>query len=78
MTEKVSCKEVMQHICQNLGNELNSEKCIEIKNHLDKCTRCQEYFKSVEITIECFKKYNVELPKDAHQRLMEFLNLDEG
>ena len=78
MTEKVTCKEVMQHICQNLGHELNSEKCIEIKNHLDKCTHCQEYFKSVEITIECFKKYNVELPKDAHQRLMEFLNLDEG
>ncbi|HLG33162.1 MAG TPA: hypothetical protein VI362_08970 [Ignavibacteriaceae bacterium] len=77
MIEKVTCKEVMQHICENLGEQLNSEKCAEIKNHLENCTHCKEYFKSVEITIECFKKYNVELPKDAHRRLMDFLNLNE-
>jgi len=28
---KTSCREVMEHICDNLGEELNSPKCIEIK-----------------------------------------------
>jgi len=75
--QKINCKDVMQHICESLGEELNSEKCIEIKNHLEECTDCQNYFKSVEITIDCYRKYNVELPAEAHDRLMKFLGLEE-
>jgi hypothetical protein len=79
MIEKksISCHDVMQHICKNLGTELESEKCREIKEHLESCSHCQEYFKSVEITIDCYRKYNVELPPDAHKRLIDFLGLEE-
>jgi predicted anti-sigma-YlaC factor YlaD len=56
---------------------MNSEKCRGIKEHLEKCMDCQEYFKSVEMTIECYRKYNIELPKEAHNRLMNFLGLEE-
>jgi len=32
MNEKiVTCKEVMNYICESLGEDLNSEKCIAIK-----------------------------------------------
>jgi len=72
-----SCKDVMEHICDNLGEELNSPKCIEIKSHLEKCDNCQHYFNSVETTIQFYKKYNVELSNDAHNRLIEFLGLKE-
>ena len=37
---KVTCKVVMDHICENLGEDLDSEKCIAIKNHLDECEDC--------------------------------------
>lgn len=78
MNEKnIDCKDVMRHICESLSEELNSEKCVEIKKHLEKCPECQNYFKSVEITIDCYRKYNVKLPEDAHSRLMKFLELDE-
>ncbi len=76
--KQVTCKDVMHHICENLREGLNSERCREIKEHLDSCSSCQEYFKSVELTIECYQKYNIELPKEAHERLMSFLGLDEG
>jgi predicted anti-sigma-YlaC factor YlaD len=72
-----TCKEVMNHICDNLGEELDSPKCIEIKNHLENCDNCKHYFNSVEKTIEFYKKYNVELPKDAHDRLLDLLGLKE-
>lgn len=72
-----SCKEVMSHICDNLGEELNSPKCIEIKAHLENCPNCQHYFHSVETTIQFYKKYNVEITEDAHNRLIEFLGLKE-
>jgi hypothetical protein len=75
--QKIDCKDVMKHICESLSEELNSEKCIEIRKHLEKCPECQNYFKSVEITIDCYRKYNVKLPEDAHNRLMKFLELDD-
>jgi len=75
--DKVTCKEVMHHICESLGEDLNSDKCVAIKKHLDKCTGCQNYFETVEITIDYYRKYNVEMPKEAHERLMKFLDLDE-
>ena len=75
--EKISCKEVMKHVCESLGENLDDEKCIEIKNHLDSCQHCRDYFKSVEITIDCYRKYNVQVPEEAHDRLMKMLGLEE-
>ena len=74
--QKITCKEVMKHVCESLGEDLNDEKCIEVKKHLESCPHCQEYFKSVEITIECYRKYNVEVHEEAHSRLMKLLGLD--
>ena len=75
--EKPKCKDVMQHICKSLGEELNSDKCVAIKLHLDNCSNCKSYFKTVEVTIDLYKKYNVEIPKEAHSRLMNFLDLND-
>ncbi len=75
--ETVTCKDVMHHICESLGEDLNSERCVAIKTHLDECHGCKSYFKTVELTIDFYKKYNVEMPKDAHNRLMSFLDLKD-
>lgn len=75
--ENVTCKDVMHHICESLGEELNSARCVAIKNHLDECDGCKSYFKTVELTIDFYKKYNVEMPNDAHVRLMSFLDLKD-
>lgn len=74
---EITCKEVMKHVCESLGEDLNDEKCLNVKKHLDACPHCREYFKSVEITIECYRKYNVEVPEEAHSRLMKVLGLEE-
>jgi hypothetical protein len=75
--DKVNCKEVMHHICESLGVDINSDKCAAIKKHLDDCKGCQSYFKTVEITIDYYRKYNVKMPEDVHDRLMKFLDLDD-
>lgn len=78
MKEKVNCKEVMSHICDSLGEELQSEKCLMIKDHLENCTCCQNYFSSVEQTIKFYKMYDITMPNEAHNKLMEKLGLDEA
>jgi predicted anti-sigma-YlaC factor YlaD len=75
--DKVNCKDVMQHVCESLGEDLNSDRCVAIKKHLEECSGCKTYFETVEITIDCYRKYNVKMPEDAHERLMKFLDLDD-
>ena len=77
MNEKVSCKEVMSHICESLGEDFNSPKCIAIKEHLTGCPDCTKYFKSVEKTIEFYKTYDCKPSPEVHNRLMNFLGLDD-
>ncbi len=74
---QVSCKEVMHHICDNLGEELDSPKCRAIKEHLENCDNCQKYFSSVDKTIKFYKLYNVEISPDEHRRLLDKLGLSE-
>ena len=77
MKEKVSCKEVMRYVCECLAQDTSSKKCLDLKEHLDNCEDCKEYFQSVKLTIDCYQKYNVEIPENAHKKLMDFLKLEE-
>ena len=72
-----TCKEVMHHICDNLGEDLDSPKCIAIKEHLENCSNCKSYFDSVDSTIKFYKNYNVELNDDSHNKLMDYLGLSD-
>ena len=74
---KVSCKEVMNHICDSLGEELDSPKCISIKAHLSECSNCRNYFTSVEKTIKFYRMYNIEVPEESHKNLMKKLGLED-
>jgi hypothetical protein len=77
MSEQIKCKDVMSHICESLGEELQSEKCMAIKEHLQSCSCCQSYFCSVEQTIKFYKLYNINMPEEAHERLLHKLGLDD-
>jgi len=74
--EEIKCKDVISHICENIGEEINSPKCIAIKEHLDNCADCTCYKNSVEKVIELYKDYKVELPTDAQDKLLKFLELE--
>lgn len=75
--QTVSCKEVMNHICESLGEEINSPKCVAIKIHLENCSGCKNYFDSIEKTISFYKMYNVELSEKSRNKLLTILGLDE-
>ena len=70
--EKLNCKDVMAHICENIG-----PKFIAIKANLESFPNFKNYFNSVETTIKFYKEYNVNLSDDAHDRLLSKLGLKE-
>ena len=74
---KISCKEVMVHICDNLGEQLNSPRCIAIKEHLENCPSCNSYMKSIGATIDFYKNYSVDLSKESHNKLFDMLGLND-
>lgn len=73
---EVNCKEVMNHICDHLGEQEDSPRCVLIKQHLSGCKSCRDYFNSVESTISFYKQYNVTLSQEAHNRLFDMLGLN--
>lgn len=77
MKETVTCKEVMRYVCECMAQDTSTERCIALKEHLENCENCQKYFKSVELTIDCYRKYNVKVPEDVHKKLMDFLDLPD-
>ncbi len=74
---KTNCKEVMHHICDSLGEDLDSPKCVAIREHLSNCRNCTHYFKSVDNTIQFYKMYNAELSNESHNKLMANLGLSD-
>ncbi|GAB6282150.1 MAG: hypothetical protein STSR0008_08940 [Ignavibacterium sp.] len=76
-SRKITCREVMDHICESLGEDFNSPKQAAIKKHFDECKFCQEYFKSIELTIEFYRNYNVNPSDECHKKLMNLLNLND-
>lgn len=73
--DNITCKDVIEHICENLGEELNSPKCASIKKHLEECSNCSKYMQSIFKTINFYKNYNAEFSEGAHKRLIEALGL---
>jgi predicted anti-sigma-YlaC factor YlaD len=65
--------EVRKHLAEGLNMERNSPTCIAVRSHLDECSECQEYFASLERTIDCYKSYKVDVPSKAHDLLEKTL-----
>ncbi|PIQ09230.1 MAG: hypothetical protein COW71_07630 [Ignavibacteriales bacterium CG18_big_fil_WC_8_21_14_2_50_31_20] len=74
---KITCKDVMNHICDTLGEDLNSPTCTTLKSHLDSCESCQKYYKSISHTILVYKKDEWEISSDTHNKLLDFLGLED-
>ncbi|HPN37433.1 MAG TPA: hypothetical protein PL041_03455 [Melioribacteraceae bacterium] len=72
-----NCSDVINHICENLGEDNNSPNCIALKEHLNNCPNCQSYLKSLKLTINLYKNYNVKVTDSMHNKLVEILELTD-
>jgi predicted anti-sigma-YlaC factor YlaD len=48
------CSKVIEHLCDQLEEDLHSAKCREIKEHLKKCPNCSAYLDSLKKTVRFY------------------------
>ena len=70
-----NCEHILEEICGVLCEDINSDLCTEIKEHLKTCPKCSAYVASIKRTIGLVKcmKVEEEVPEDIHNRLQKML-----
>jgi predicted anti-sigma-YlaC factor YlaD len=70
-------KKVVDQLCNYLGYDFESPMCKELHEHVQNCPECQNYIKSVKLTVNmCKDAYkDVPVPEDVKKELLEKIRL---
>lgn len=74
--EPVTCKDVIIHICENLNEDIDSDRCRAIKHHIENCEKCREYGYSIECRIDWYREYDPDFTDTQHDALLKKLGLE--
>ena len=73
----MNCDEILNKICDELGEDINSDMCAEIRAHLKECSECREQVTSVRQTVDLFRCLkDKDVPGSVHERLIKMLNVE--
>jgi predicted anti-sigma-YlaC factor YlaD len=65
---------MVSKICGAVGENMNSPRCRALKKHLEECTNCREYLRSIRKTILLYQGYPTpELTKKSRRDLLRKL-----
>lgn len=74
----MECEAVLKKICDELAEDIHSELCERIRQHLQQCPACAQKLYAMRRTVELFRCLNEQsVPPPIHDRLMRLLNLSE-
>ncbi len=74
----MNCDEILDRICDDLSEDINSEVCIEIKNHIKTCSECRVQLMSMKNAVNLFKCLDDKVvPQNIHDRLIKLLNVQD-
>ena len=77
MKHKHTLKE-LQLICQQFGEDIDSELCDEVKKSLEECPECKVHFDSIKKVVNIYKasENDEDIPEDVNNNLFRSLNLN--
>ena len=53
----VTHRTIYRHLCDTLGQDMDSPKCREIRRHVDGCPECVDYLNSLKTTVALYRRY---------------------
>jgi len=76
-TDPTECDRFCDLLSCYLDNELSSDKCRKLEEHMRECDSCRGFFESFEFTVELSRKIvrceEYEMPDEVGERLREIL-----
>jgi anti-sigma factor RsiW len=73
----MTCRKTYRYICDNLDERLDSPRCRQIRQHLEKCPHCRAYLDSIKKTVAIYRSDIAPgIPASAHRRLMKAVHAE--
>lgn len=69
--QTISCQKVIDYLCENLDEDVQSAECEQVKVHLSVCSECARYLQSLKTTINLYKGYPCPQPSESVKRVIE-------
>jgi len=74
----MNCLNTLQQICDQLAEDIDSPLCQEIKEHLEKCSKCCAHVDSIKKVVYLYQKEcPADVPDAVDNRLWKVLNLQK-
>lgn len=74
---KINCTSVVEHVCEELDEDINSAACRVIKRHLKSCPNCTAYLDSLKKTVLIYRHTpNPRFPAKARKQLFATLKIN--
>ena len=72
------CPDIFNRLCDELGENIDSELCQELKDHIDNCEDCRCCLESIKNTVHLFQQQpDKEVPADVTERLFKALDCEK-
>ena len=77
--KKESHKEIVERICDFMGEDLDTPACKEVADHIEMCPECKIYLDTIKKTVTLCRDLETskKLPLDVNQRLFKVLDLEK-
>lgn len=69
------CRDVLDFICTQFGEDDDSERCRSVREHLARCPDCSSYCDSLEKMIGLYRAASPEFPAQVRDTLLAQLGI---
>jgi anti-sigma factor (TIGR02949 family) len=75
MTNKLSCREILDHLSAYIDEELDVSLCEEIQRHMEGCNPCIAFLNTLKKTVVLYRSCAGQdpMPEEVHIDLHRFL-----
>ncbi|MCA9730829.1 MAG: hypothetical protein H6696_17835 [Deferribacteres bacterium] len=69
------CPNIFDRICDELGENIESVLCQDLRDHVDNCEDCRCCLQSIRETVHLYRRMpDVQVPNDVTVRLFKMLD----
>ncbi len=74
-TKRIDCEDVQKFICMHFGEDVSSDRCRAVRDHLAHCANCTQYCDSIDAMIALYRAASPTFPEAAKTELLQALGI---